>query len=318
VAGGVWVWVRTPPGQRFVLGQLHDAAPGVTIDAERVSGSLFSDVRLERVTARLCDKGLVVHARGIEARYRLVSLLTGEPRLTVIVDAPRIEPGERSSDCAGGPPRRAHLERLVVRDGSFGPFSDIEVEGRVADGSVDLEWRLVADELPALRGQVEVTGHARGPLEAIDLGAVARTSSAPIRVSGTVNATSGAADLEVALERLALDPPSSAVTLIATATARVRVVAGKLSVRARGDYRRREEKLSEELPGGSFVARAEGTARRGRLHADFDIDLDDAGQAARQLEGRDAPSSSTRVRGSLVVPPRGRARLTADVLARGQ
>jgi hypothetical protein len=302
----VRLFVATPPGQRFVLERLHRALPGVELTAARLAGDPLSRVVLAEPSLRLCGEGRVLRARAIEARYRLIPFLAGERRLALVVLDPSLAPDHGACPAVSGALPRLRVDPLVVIG------EGLRVEGRadLASRELDLELHATVRELPALRGALTLDGRLRGPLD--DLRLAAR--GGPLAIDGRVDAPARRAALTVRFDRVPLRPPETSVSLLASGEARVRVDGGELALRAKGDYSRRAAD-GEKLPGGGFTARASGERGAGGLVVKFEIDLDDAGVAAR-LVGAPEVSRGSRVTGTLTVPAGGRPELAADVVTR--
>ena len=319
---GARLVLMTPPGQRFVLGQLRDALPGVEVEAAGLAGDPFSRAVLVEPRVRLCGEGRALRAHAIEARYRLLPFLAGERRVGLVVVGPSLVPDREACVAAeGAPSGRLRIDPLVIVGDDPGELrvdgsADLElVEGRPRAGDVDLEVHAVARDLPALTGDVTLEGKLRGRLDDLRLDATARVGGRPVALDGRIDALAGKADLEVRFERLVLEPPETSVSLVASGTAHVRAEGRKLTIRARGEYARRQAPDGAKLPGGGFTASASGERIGAGLELRFNVDLDEAGVAAR-LVGAPGLSHGSRLRGTLVVPAGGKPRLAADVVTR--
>jgi hypothetical protein len=146
VVVGTWVWLGTDAGQRFILERLR--APlrghGLELDADRVSGTVFSSLRLNGLTLRLCAQKISIRARSADVQYGLMSIIRGAPVVSVAVDEPVVDTNSDAT-CGAAPGGAAPslLPRVVLRSleihkGVVGAgsrhLSAIELQG---DGMVD-------------------------------------------------------------------------------------------------------------------------------------------------------------------------------------
>lgn len=133
-----WIAFQLPATRRLVRDQVARAletSTGARLGSARLSGSLFDRLIVEDLALDACGQGLSLHARRVEVQYRLVSLLTGDPHLRVIVDEPKIE---RAPVCPAPPlpTARVTLDELVVHQGEVPGLGAIEMIG---SGSIELE-----------------------------------------------------------------------------------------------------------------------------------------------------------------------------------
>jgi hypothetical protein len=143
---GTWIWLRTDAGQRFVVERLRAPlrAAGMDLDADGVSGTLFSSLRLNGMTVRLCAQKISIQARSVEVRYGLISILRGAPVIGVTVEDPVVD-ANGDAACGGAPggaapslPRRVVLRSVEIHRGVVVSGSQrltaIELLG---DGAID-------------------------------------------------------------------------------------------------------------------------------------------------------------------------------------
>lgn len=232
---GAWLWLRTDGGQRVILEHIRAPlrAAGVELDAEHITGTLISSLRLNGVTARLCAQRISVQARSVAVEYRILSLLRSAPDVALTVDQPVVR--QNAVPCslpAGDPPalpKRIVLRRLEIRDGVVGSaLTQIELvgEGRVerdsaggpafsfdlakasariftepSDGRLELSGHVTADtvdlELTASVARDDLARHAAGAVDAGPISAELHAVGPPdaLRIEGHAKTALGDADV---------------------------------------------------------------------------------------------------------------------------
>jgi hypothetical protein len=380
---GAWFWFRTEAGQRYVLDRLRQelgSRAGVELDASRLSGSLFSRLRLDGVTLRACEQKLRVSAASATLDFSIVSIARGAPRVSMIVDEPVVGP-LAPEDCASppsrkptDPPRRIDLEHFAIHRGSVEwtagstpiqlraievdvhaviipdgvsrvqfraaaePFSEgsgssVKLSGTVASDGIEVELQatVAKDDIPrsaGVRGPVAAQVKVTGTPAALRVDGELKPQKGVVRVSGTIDAVDGSADLALEPSGVSFFPAVGESEV--TASGQVRLQAKRdqpdslhLDVRGRGEYSRRVidpslldvtkgggaatmNRHSEQTVGGHWNGRLEGRAGEQGLDTELRIELDP--------ETKGGPT--TLLLGTLVMRPGGKPRLEAKVIAR--
>jgi hypothetical protein len=220
---GGWLWMRSSLGHRFARHQLEtllaERLPGLR--AERIGGSMYSDVKLEGVTLRDANGQLLFAAQSVHARFGLRSLLRRRPHLSLVeIKKPfaDVSTPERRRQLlaaadrllAGMPiPEAIHIDSLVVRDGRVvfarGAPAQASLAATLAASPSQVNLSLRALELTAgrTREPIRITGSAQGPKDNVRLAFAAQTQYGTLDVNGVLDLERGRADATLLLHDLA-------------------------------------------------------------------------------------------------------------------
>jgi hypothetical protein len=223
--------------------------------------------------------------------------------------------------------------RAAAEPFSEGSGSTVQISGTVAsDGiDVDVQATVAKDDIPrsaGVRGPVAAQVKVTGTPAALRVEGELKPQKGVVRVSGTIDAVDGSADLALEPSGVSFSPAVGESEVTASGQVRLQAKHDQpdsvhLDVRGHGEYSRRVidpslvnltkgggaatmNRHSEQMVGGHWNGHLEGRAGEQGLDTELRIELDP--------ETKGGPT--TLLVGTLVMRPGGKPRLEAKVIAR--